>query len=97
MYLLFNIVHSEGNVKNSDIQSPYVEKDETCIQLQIDFVFCFNLLLDSSENNSSQYLNKCSRVLYIINGITKFFHRRTDQKGAQGEYRYSSQLLSARS
>jgi len=65
MYLTFNIVHSEEYVRNSGIQSPYVQKDATCIELVIDFVFCFNPLLDNSENNSSIYLNKCLGVLTL--------------------------------
>jgi len=65
MNLPFNIVHYEGHVRNSGFQSPYVEKDASCIKLLIDFLFCFNLLLDSNENNSSMYLNKFSWVLTL--------------------------------
>jgi hypothetical protein len=60
MYLQFNIVRSEGNVRNSGIQSPYVEKDASCIELLIDCVFCFNLLLDCS----SKYL--FDTISYVI-------------------------------
>jgi len=65
MYLPFNIVHYEGNIRYSGIQSPYVERNASCIELLIDFVFCFNLLLGSNENNISMYLNKCSWVLTL--------------------------------
>jgi hypothetical protein len=87
MNLPFNIVHSEGNVRHSDIQSPYVEKDATCIELLIEFILYFNFLLDSSENNSSQYANKCSRLFNTRNCVIKVFQPRRGLKGAQGEYR----------
>jgi hypothetical protein len=48
----------------------------------INYVFGFNLLLDCSENHSSQYLNTCSRVINTRNSTyLKLISSVTDRKG----------------